>query len=256
MKRQHETGDPMKLRTSAALFVVALTVGFSSSARADEWNKKTLITISGPIEVSGTVLQPGKYVLRTLDVGNMGAAAHVVQIMNENEDHLITTVMAINNYRLEPTGKTVLQFYEMPAGQPQVLRAWFYPGDNFGQEFLFKKNRASEISQVAHATVPTEEENTTATTTQPSNDVTPPPPAPEPAAVTAPEPAPQPAPQVASNQAPEPAPAPPVNNNTNTADNSSRAMPETASNLPLIGLIGLLSIGGALAVRVVPSRNN
>ena len=53
----------------------------------------------------------------------------------------MTTILAIPNYRLQPTGKTVFTFWETPPGQPKALRAWFYPGDNFGQEFAYPKIR-------------------------------------------------------------------------------------------------------------------
>ena len=62
---------------------------------------------------------------------------HIVLIYSADGTHLVTKVMAVPNLRLRPTGKTVFQFWETPAGQPKALRAWFYPGDNFGQEFVY-----------------------------------------------------------------------------------------------------------------------
>jgi hypothetical protein len=56
---------------------------------------------------------------------------------------------------MQPTGETQLSFYEAPTGQPEALRAWFYPGDNFGQEFTYPKDRAILISQNANTKVPT-----------------------------------------------------------------------------------------------------
>jgi hypothetical protein len=63
---------------------------------------------------------------------------------------LFTTILAIPNYRLQPTGKTVFTFWETPPGQPKALRAWFYPGDNFGQEFAYPKSAAVQIAAVSH----------------------------------------------------------------------------------------------------------
>ena len=34
-------------------------------ARADEWNKKTIVTFSGPVEIPGQVLQPGSLCFQT-----------------------------------------------------------------------------------------------------------------------------------------------------------------------------------------------
>jgi hypothetical protein len=118
------------------------------SAMADQWNKRTILTVNEPIQVPGKVLQPGKYVMRLMD---SPSNRHIVQIFNEREDQLQTTILAIPNYRLQPTGNTEFQWWETPAGQPRAMRAWFYPGDNFGQEFAYPKNEA--VSIAAHNTV-------------------------------------------------------------------------------------------------------
>src|SRR5258706_8169829 len=122
------------------------------AARADEWNKKTIITVNESIQVPNKVLPPGTYVMKLLD---SPSNRHIVQIFSENEQHLETTILAIPNYRLEPTGKTQLQFWETPPGQPKALRAWFYPGDNFGQEFAYPKSEAMKIASTTHQEVPT-----------------------------------------------------------------------------------------------------
>src|SRR3954452_15850962 len=139
----------MKKAFAAATCLGLLTI---SSAMADEWNKKTYLTVNEPISVPGKVLQPGRYVMKLLD---SPANRHIVQIYNDREDQLQTTVLAIPNYRLQPTGKTEFQWWETPAGQPKAMRAWFYPGDNFGQEFAYPKNEAVQIATVTHESVPT-----------------------------------------------------------------------------------------------------
>src|ERR1700730_10986506 len=122
------------------------------NAKADEWNKKTILTVNESIQVPNKVLPPGTYVMKLLD---SPSNRHIVQIFDKNEQHLETTVLAIPNYRLEPTGKTQLQFWETPPGQPKALRAWFYPGDNFGQEFAYPKSEAMQIASETHQSVPT-----------------------------------------------------------------------------------------------------
>src|SRR5215210_898160 len=136
---------------------IAATLGLASlvlapGAMADQWNKKTYITINESIQVPGKTLQPGRYVMRLLE---SQSNRHIVQIFNEREDQLQTTVLAIPNYRLQPTGKTEFQWWETPAGQPRALRAWFYPGDNFGQEFAYPKNEAVRIAATTATNVPT-----------------------------------------------------------------------------------------------------
>ncbi len=57
------------------------------------------------------------------------------------------TILAIPNYRLKVTGKTVITFRERPAGQPEALRAWFYPGKNRGEEFVYLRTVAIKIAK-------------------------------------------------------------------------------------------------------------
>ena len=219
------------------LVILAACVGmtaiaFAPAARADEWNKRTIMTINEPIQVPNRVLPPGKYVVKLLD---SPSNRDIVQIFNADETHLLTTVLAMPNYRLEPSGKTVFTFWETPPGQAPALRAWFYPGDNYGQEFAYPKSVATQIAATSHAPVPTTE------ATQPQEmptapvTTTPPPPAPEVAENT-----PPPAPEAAPEQ-PAPAPAPP------------QELPKTGSPYPLIGLLGMASLGIFALLRAVRS---
>ncbi len=221
-----------------ALCLAVLLTAITPAVYADEWNKKTIVTFSDRVEVPGAVLEPGKYVLKLVD---SQADRHIVQVMNERENKVYATILAIPNYRLEPTGKTVVTFYEMPAGQPQALRAWFYPGDNFGQEFAYPKQKATEIAQATNTKVPE-----------------------APAEVEAPKAAqtetaanpPEPQPPVATTPAPEPAPAPAAEQAPPPSETTPTEMPKTASDMPLVALIGMLSVISAIGVRTFARRTN
>jgi hypothetical protein len=235
-----------RLHLSTALF--AAVVGFvavAPKASADEWNKKTIITTSEPIEVPGATLQPGTYVFKLLNTTD--ADRHTVIIQNERENRTYATILAIPNYRIRPTGKTRLMFWETPAGQPKALRAWFYPGDNFGQEFAYKRDRATQIAQstTTHEQVPEDNQTETAAAK--------PAPAPAPAPEAAPAPAPvetaqntpPPAPEAA---APPPTPAPAPEPTQVAQNNTPNELPQTASNLPLLALIGFACVGLSLMI--------
>jgi len=122
----------------------------SPISSADAGNKKTSVTFREPVEVPGAVLPPGKYVMKLLD---SPSNRHVVQIAGADEKRVYSTILAIPDYRPRPADRTVLIFYEMPAGQPQVLRAWFYPGDSHGQGFAYPRRRAIEIAQASRQRV-------------------------------------------------------------------------------------------------------
>jgi hypothetical protein len=241
--------------TSSVFCVALMGAVFSPGAAADDWNRKTVMTFSGPVEIPGVhlkgwgILPAGTYVFRILD---SQSERHIVQIFNETETQVYATIIAIPNYRLKATDKTVVTFRERPAGQPEALRAWFYPGRNWGEEFVYPKARAIELAKETNTTVlytpaelPLEVTKPILTASEPEvvqlrqapilaiqptgQDV-------EIAAVVTPPPA--------AELRPDPAP-------TMVA---AAELPRTASWLPLIALIGLLALGGAWALGVARKR--
>jgi outer membrane biosynthesis protein TonB len=220
----------MKIRKSllAAACAGIAVLGFIPLIHADEWNKRTLVTVNEPIIAGNKVLQPGTYVWKLQD---SQSNRNVVQIFNSDGSKLETTVMAIPNYRLQPTGKTQFSFWETPAGVPKAVRAWFYPGDNYGQEFTFPKKLVAQLASAQPVPIP-------ASYNPPPEASPEPAPAPQPEPAAAPEPAPTPTPAPAATPAPAPqaTPAPAVTEEPKT-------LPKTASYGPLIGLAGLFSLG-------------
>jgi hypothetical protein len=128
----------------------AMTVMFAPSARADVWNKKTILTFSGPVQIPGATLPAGSYVFKLADIpGNR----HVVQVFDKDERKIYTTLLAIPNDRLQPTDKPVVLFSERAAGTPQAVKAWYYPGDRIGDEFVYPKSQAMRIAKETHQRV-------------------------------------------------------------------------------------------------------
>src|ERR1035438_8942439 len=131
-------------------FVALMGAVLAPGAKADDWNKKTTITFSGPVEIPGVhlvgfgVLPAGTYVFKIL---NSQSDRHIVQIFSKDERTVYATILAIPNYRLQATDKTVMTFRERPAGEPEALRAWFYPGSNSGEEFVYPKARAITLAK-------------------------------------------------------------------------------------------------------------
>lgn len=229
---------------------IAALLYVSPTARADEWNKRTVVTINEPIAVPNMVLPAGTYVFRLLD---SPSDRHIVQIFNKDETHLFATILAIPNYRLTPTGHTVFTFWETPSDQPKQVRAWFYPGDNYGQEFAYSRKAAQQIAAntsqpviTSSAQTPQEMRNSqvqtmnqSGQTAQLGQNYSQPTPAPAPppqVAETQPAPQAPPAAEPAPEPAPEPVPQP-------------AQLPKTASDTPLVGLFGLLAIAGYFALR-------
>jgi len=213
------------------------------SARADTWNKKTVVTFSQAVEVPGKILPAGTYTFQLLD---SPSDRHIVQIFNADGSQIITTILAINNYRLEPKGDTVMKFSERPGDDPEALRAWFYPGDNFGQEFVYPKARAIQLAQTTKSAVPAVavdviDEN--AIKTAPIVAVTPEQEEVEVTTVI------QTTPPVAAAATPTPVVA--VETPAPVAVKETEELPQTGGSMPLIALLGGLSIGIAVGLKLL-----
>jgi hypothetical protein len=110
---------------------------FVSKVRADETDKKTIMTVNEPVQVPGKVLPAGTYVLKLVDLNDRT----LVAIYDADEMHLITMVRGIPDSRTETASQVILQLEERASGQPEALAAWFYPGDNSGVEFVYPKQK-------------------------------------------------------------------------------------------------------------------
>lgn len=214
----------MRIR-SMVLFVLGIAlIGtlFVAQSPAQNFNRKTVITFSQPVTLPGKlVLAAGTYTFTILD--NFGSR-NIVQIWNEDGTKLITTILAINNYRLEATGDTVIQFKERPANTPQAVKAWFYPGFNYGVEFVYPRQEAIEIAQASNEVVPAEAAQPTPETlkTVPLIAVTP-----------------------ESKELPLAKAFPPKSEPVTVA----QELPKTASSLPLIVLFGVFCVGIAFGLK-------
>ncbi len=230
--------------TKTVLGVLALALFsamFASGAPGDDWNKKTVMTFSQPVEIPGRILPAGTY---TIKLVNLASERHIVQFLDADGTHVIATVLAINNWRLHPTGETVVKFTETPGDNPEALKAWFYPGDNFGQEFVYPKQRAIQLAIAAKEPVPALEEETADLKTVPVVAVTPEQKeVPVAEAIETTPPANQTTPLVAENTAPAATATTPATAAT------TATLPKTASSLPLIALLGLGSLSAAFVLK-------
>lgn len=250
--------SPNRWQAGVAIALLTLAIGPAvRRANADGWDKRTILTVNQPIEIANTVLQPGKYVL-TLPTGN--SDRHTVEVFNADQTHLIETVLTIPAQRLQVTGKTVFTYWETPAGTAKALRDWYYPGDNFGQQFPYPKHpqELALLEKPAGTAVTTSSSTATETAqaTQPPAEpaaqqpATPPP-------TTAPDESQQtPTTPTTTDNTQQPAAQAPVNPEPvpsltqGTADRAAE-LPKTGSNYPLLGIAGVLLLGFAGLLKVL-----
>jgi hypothetical protein len=215
---------------------------------AAAWDKKTKVTFSAPVQIpaahsnEGVVSLPaGSYIFRLDD---SQASRHTVQVTNERGNRVYSTILAIPDYRLNATSKTVMYFSERPAGSPPAIKSWFYPGDNFGHRFVYPKVKAVQIAAEVKQPVPSH----TIEVVEPQKA--------EPVEVRIQTPAKQETTYVAQSFEKHDAAdtagveGEPVKTEPATvAAAAPRALPKTASPIYMVGLLGLILLALSLLVR-------
>jgi hypothetical protein len=243
-KNQQRSEREMK-RAMALTMILAGLVAIP--AHADTWNKKTKVTFSGPVQIPAPhssdkvmTLPAGTYVFRLLDSASQ---RHIVQVTNPRGDKVYSTILTIPDYRVNAASKTAMYFSERKAGAPAPIKSWFYPGDNFGQRFVYPKAQAIQVAAATNQPVPSHTLEVVDTT----------PPADAPVAV-----------QTPAKQ--EVAYAPSTFDKADATDTAGedgeavkaaeapKKLPKTASQIYLIGLMGLLLVSMSLITRALTTR--
>lgn len=213
--------------TLVSLFLVT-AAGFGQSTdvrRATHW------TVSEPTEIPGSVLAPGTYTIKVL---NFQDGKEIVQFSDESDTKVLATTVAVRTRSNKPTGdsQSIFTYFQRAEGVPQSLKTWIYPGDEWGEEFVYPKTRATQIATVSKEAV-TSTTNESAPTLSEDIAVV----RPQSTMPAAKQPEPEQPTQVAENtMAPSPASEP-------------TKLPETGSALPTLALLGVGSLCGAGVLR-------
>jgi LPXTG-motif cell wall-anchored protein len=210
-------------------------MAIAPAARADEWNQKTVFTFSGPFEIPGQVLGAGTYVFKLAD---SASNRHIVQVFNADGTKLFGTFLAIPDYRMHPSDKPIVRFEERMGGAPDAIKGWFYPGRNYGHEFVYPKKRAAELAVMAHAPVPAMPTELVADTTRTDTSLT----GPEVAELDE-------APLVVEEPDGEEVEVAAAFMTSAPHAELPDSLPETGSILPLMSIAGVVLLGAAILTR-------
>ncbi len=230
-----------KLRLIAAVIALAAS---TTAINADTWNRKTKVTFSGPVQIpsahskQGVVTLPaGSYIFKLLD---SPSERHIVEVTNLRGDHVYSTILAVNDYRVNARSKTVMYFTERQAGTPQAIKAWFYPGDNYGQRFVYPKVQATQIAAAVNQPVPSHTADVVETTKYADVPVAIQTPAKQETAYSA-----------ATFDKVDATDSAGVDGDAVKESPAAAAptLPKTGSRLPLVGLMGLLLIAASFVLR-------
>jgi len=235
---------------SVLALMMAFTLFTPRIVRAGETGSKIIVRFNKPVEIPNVVLEPGTYVFKLADHGN---ARNVVQVFNDNETRIYATLFTIPKHRDTVSDEAVFQLAERNEAAPMAIDAWFYPGEHTGYEFVYSKKPDVQSAAEAAASVTPDDTATEPTPSEP----------------TVPSEQTAPAPQIETihiirivtflARPEEPIPDPPAVSTNSTVPSEAAAdasgappkeLPRTASDLPLLALFGMLSLGSAAILQV------
>jgi hypothetical protein len=137
-------------RWSIACSAALLVLGLAATAHADEWNKLTYLTFSGPVQLPGITLTAGTY---RFELADPDAGRRVIRVSDKDGSKHYGIFLAMSDQKLEPSADPVVMFKETPAGAPPAVRTWFYPGETTGYEFAYPHDQALKIAKATHGSV-------------------------------------------------------------------------------------------------------
>jgi hypothetical protein len=224
----------MKVLRSICVLGVAVGLLTTGVLLAQTNDKRTVFTFNRPISLPGVTLPAGKYMFRLVDTET---TRKVIQVLSENGKTPYAMLHTIPDIRRDASGTPEVRFLESAKGQPSAVKAWWYPQERIGYEFIYPKEQARHLAQaIVEPVLTTREETTKSEETQtaklerlaPTGQETP----------------------VVETAAPEPI-VPTGVVQEGIVAKARTDLPTTATQLPLIGLIGLLALAGAGGLRLV-----
>jgi hypothetical protein len=205
----------------------------NSARKSRRVESENCLYVQRPRGGPGQVLEAGTYVFKLMD---SQSDRNIVQVFNKRENRLYGTFLTIPDYRLKPKGKTIITFEERAAGSPEAVKAWFYPGQNYGHQFVYPKVKALELAKLNSQPVASMPTELGPSTTLPATTMR------EPHVIAlkqAPLKAQQPTEEEVEISEVFPVSAPEL----------PASLPKTASSLPFVALIGFLAFGCARLLR-------
>ena len=222
----------MKTTKILAVMVLCLAVSALALAQGTAVQRDTQLAVSESTQVGSILLDPGSYTLRVHDFKGGKVQVTIVRDSDKKTMGTATAIRARRNLDTNQQADSQTQFtYTTFNGHPAVA-TWYYPGDEWGEQFVYGKETIAANTTGGDVTVTQTPAPTASTSTMAES--TPPAPAPAPVVEERKE--------TTAEVAPAPAPAP-------EPAREARTLPKTASSTPLIALLGALSLAGAAAVR-------
>lgn len=272
------------LIATALIFAVLAVLTTRVAAQDTNVQERSFITFSNTVELPGVTLPAGTYVFRLADT----PTRNVVQVLSQDEKKVMGQWLFVQAERPQVTDDTVIMFKEKAENTMPAVQYWYYPGERIGKEFIYPKDQAEKIAARTGQKVRTDSGYVTPDNANASNQSN------QPQSTVASNDTgtvqgpgingiqSQSSSQVSSdtdrtvNNAPAASPdrdrdhnqtvgtsgvndqnnQPVATSGANRTSTRAHRLPKTASTLPLSGLIGLLSLAGALGLRRFATVNS
>ena len=220
----------MKMTKSGLLLgVVCLVAGsvVSSVARADDSAQQATVTIQSPEQVPGSVLPAGTYMFK-----KTGAQSGwvIVQIYSKDGSALVTTILAYPNAKVASNGQNFVVYPANGSGTIPAMEGIVFTGDSTVQQFAYPRAAADQLGAANHIRIPTTGTDDAYPSALPD-------------AVSS-----WSAPVTSASDSDA---AMTTQNTPDTTMVREEKLPQTATPLPMVALIGLFSVAGIVILRKV-----
>jgi hypothetical protein len=140
-----------QLRGVVLASVVALVCCFgASTARADDWNRRTILTIDQPMMVPGATLAPGTY---TFILGNPETSRDHVYVLRQDGTPVASARVTHWQRGNEQSDLAIAVALNENGAMP-VMKGWFFPGLMDGYEFVYPAEQSRTIARAETVVIP------------------------------------------------------------------------------------------------------
>lgn len=143
----------MHTHVRMAVVVAGLTAAAApAAAQMLDTNERTKITIDKPVEIPGSTLQPGAYWFELID---SKVSRQAVSVQSEDESKTIATLIAVPVFRQlnDTKGDTQVTLSPTTGNSAAALESWFFPGKQYGHQFVYPKAQARKIAERSKRTI-------------------------------------------------------------------------------------------------------
>jgi hypothetical protein len=133
-------------KCTVTILAMVCLIALTPKTQAQSLDEQVRITFSAPVEVPGHVLPTGTYVFTAVEPG------HLTRILSADGKTVYGTFVTVPEERLQPGDSATVILGENATGAPERVRAWFYPGNSTGSEFMYQNSSShNKVGSAAKA---------------------------------------------------------------------------------------------------------